>query len=142
DGFVVAARAQSAFAHLDDELPLAHADPLKLRCDGLGERLMSGTTRSPELVCKAVYACLGGRQRRRCRRGRVEPLLDRVQLGTRLGGPGEQLLVRLATEAAPCLGDPVELAFDELQAPRIGLERGGEAAQPARRLAQAQLDVS
>ena len=73
---------------------------------------------------------------------RVEALVERLQLRPRLRRAGEQLLGRLAAEAPPRVGDPVELALDLLEPARVGLEHRQERAQGARRLAQAQLGVA
>ena len=73
--------------------------------------------------------------------GRVDAVLERGELCPRLGGAREQLLVRLAAEAALRLGDPVELGLELLEAARLGFEGRKERAKVGRRLAQAKLDV-
>src|SRR5581483_9664215 len=73
---------------------------------------------------------------------RVCPALDCGQLLACLGGPGEQLLVGRAPEAALRFCDAVELALDVLEPVRLGLERREEGAQLRRGLAKPKLDVS
>ena len=55
---------------------------------------------------------------------------------------GEKLLVAGRAEAAPCVGDPFELALDLLEPAGLGLERGEEAAESRGDLLQPLLDVS
>ena len=78
---------------------------------------------------------------RRAASAGIDAVLERGELGARLGRAREELLVRLAAEAALRLGDPVELGLELLEPARLGLEGGEEAAEVGRRLAQAKLDV-
>jgi hypothetical protein len=89
-----------------------------------------------------VAISFGGSQRFRRRRSRVEAVVDRLQLGLRLGRAGEQFVVRLRPEAALCLGDAVETRLDLFEASRLGLECRQESTELARRLPQPQLDAA
>src|SRR5439155_27254574 len=118
--------ARLAFRELDAELALPQTQAAELLCDRLGERLRGGDALRAQLVREPSYESLGYRQRLARRRGRVDPVLERLELRASLGGPGEQLVVARAAETALRLGDPVELGLDLFQPVGLGLERSEE----------------
>ena len=93
-------------------------------------------------VGEAVHPRLGRGERLGRRRRRIDALLERGQLGARRLRALEQLVVGVAAEAAPQVGEPLELALDLLEPVGLGLEREQERPQLARRLAQPQLDIA
>jgi hypothetical protein len=123
-----------ALAHLDVELALAEADPVELRPDGLGERLGRGAPCRAEVFRDFVDARLSLLDRGRGLSGGIGAGLPRVQLRSRLGSAREQLLVRIATEAAFGRGNPVQLTLDVLDPARLGFQAGEEGAQLRRGL--------
>ena len=68
--------------------------------------------------------------------------VERLELAAGLPRALEQLDVRLGAVAALRIRDPVELRLDLLEPPRLGLERGEEGGEVARRLAEAEGDVA
>ena len=117
---------------LADELALAHADVVQLGRDGVGERGRRGVPLGSQLDARARDARLAPRPAAcRGRRAGSTPSSSAVELGARLGGAREQLLVGLAAEAALGVGDPVERALELLEPARLGLERGEERVQLA-----------
>ncbi len=142
DGVVGAGRARLvALAELAPKLAVAHADVAELGCDGVGERGRGGVAFCAQFEDELVDALLGGGELAPRGFGRVDAVLERGELGACLGGAREQLLVRLAAEAALRLGDPVELGLELLESAGLGLEGSEESAKVRRRFAQAKLDV-
>ena len=90
---------------------------------------------------RSVFASAAASSSAAARAGVVAGL-DRLELAPGLRGAREQLLVARAAEAAFGVGDPVEARLDLLEAAGLGLERGEEGPEAARRLAQAQLGVA
>ena len=139
---VGAGRARLALAELGDELALAEADALEL-----ARRPPPRTGRRPprracasSSVSSRVFASAAARASRRGGE-RVDAVVERLELGARLGRAREQLLERRAAEAPLRLGDPVELRLDLLEPVRLGLERGEERAQ-LRRVSRSRTSTS
>ena len=109
---------------------------MQLGRDRSGERLGGGSACGAELRGEAVDLALRGRERLGRRGGRINAAGERVELGLGLGGPGEQLGVVGAAEAALRLGDPVEFRLDLLEPAGLGLEARQERTQLARGLAE------
>ena len=95
-----------------------------------------------ELRREAIDPLLGFAERFGRGLGRIGAAVEGVQLGLRLGGAREQLLVGLAAVAPSHVGDAVEFALDVLEPVWLGLERCEEGVQVGGGLAQAQLDVA
>ncbi len=142
DGVVGAGGAGVALAQLDEELPFTHADVVQLRRDRVGEGGSSGVPLRAKLGGERVDARLRLGERLRRRRRRVGAAVERGQLGARVGGAVEQLLVGRAAEPPLRVGDPVEPGLQLLEAARLRLERGEECVQVGRDLAQPQLGVA
>jgi len=128
-------KAVRLLRQLDAKLALAHADSLELGRDGRRERLGSGLPRLPHGESQLFDPPL--RDLDRLGRGRdgIGPVIQRIELGLRLGGPPKQLLVRRAAKTPLRLGNPVELGLDLLEPIRLGVERGEKAAELGRGLA-------
>ena len=142
DGIVGSGRTRLvALAELADELAVAHADIAELGGDGVGEGRRGGVALGAELEDEVVDTFLGCRELARAASAGSMPSSSAASSARAVRRSGEQLLVRLAAEAALRLGDPVELGLELLEPPRLGLERREERAEVGRRLAQAQLDV-
>ena len=127
---------------VDAELALVHADVSELGGDGRGERAGSGGACGSELLGDPPPPLLRRRDGALRRLERVDAVREPVELGARDRSSGQQLFVRAGPEAPLRLGDAVELRLDLLQPPRLGLERGGERSEVARRLAEPDLDVA
>ena len=132
-----------ALAQLDAELALAQADALEL----LRQRPLR---RAPLRSRRAARSSVGelvdpasrlGERFGRSGRGIVPPSsASSSALASRRAA--KELLVALAAEPAPRLGDPVELGLDLLEPVGLGLERGEKGAELGGCLAQPQLDVA
>ena len=91
-------------------------------------------SRSPASACASRPRECSGRRRKR-----IDAVLERCQLGSRFGGPREQLRVGLAPESPLGVGDPLELGLDLLEPIGLGLRasRGNAAARASSRSAGA-----
>ena len=111
------------------ELPLAEPDAVQLGGDRLRERLRRGAASLAERGRKLVDLRLRllERRLRLGLPGRPRPRAIRARPAPPPRAPG--LLIRGAAEAALGGGDPVELAFEVLEASRLRLESGEERPQ-------------
>ena len=106
----------------------------------------NGSAAASRVARSSAASCSRRRLRGReccCRRlGGVEPAREGLELLAGCGGTLEQVVVVGRAEPAAGVGDPLEIAFDLLDAIRLRLERSEEAAQVGAELAQPQLDVT
>ncbi len=135
------APGSSRSCELAHELALPHPDAAKLGRDRVGERGRRGVPLGAELECQRVHARLRLGELPRGDLGRVGTVLESRELCPRLLAPHEQLLVRLAAEAALRLRDPVELGLELFEPARFRLERRQEGVEIRGGLAQAKLGV-
>ena len=123
-----------ALAQLDAELAVAHADaraaPRRPR-PRTGSAAARARRRAARRRAPSTRASAARERLARPPRPGSKPASSACELGPRLRGPREQLLVGRAAEAPARVGDPVELGLDLLEPAGLRLQRGEERAQLA-----------
>ena len=123
--------APFALVQLGSELALAQTDAVQLALDRAREWLGSCATVLRQAFRELRRALLRFGERRGRSLQRIGAVLQRRQLRPGIGGPREELRVRLAAEPSLRVGDSLQLGLHLFEPVRLGLKRVEEPAQLA-----------
>ena len=126
---VPAARPRVAIGTRCLKLAVPHAEALQLEGDGLPERAAAARRASASRSASSDVRRSASPRACSASASGSTPASCASSSAPRRFRAGEQLLVARGPEAPPGVGDPLELAFDLLEAAGLGLERREEAAQ-------------